>query len=779
VVRLEAHLQALTVDKDIEAREMTEKSAARSRSSDRRPSNGPADILLVEDNAADARLAAEALKENEFSSRLHWVADGVQAMEFLRGRGKGADGCRPDLILLDLNLPKKDGREVLAELKRDPSLRRIPVVVLTTSRAREDRERSYDLHANCFITKPDQWNDFVDVVRSIKDFWFGPVTLPVAAETATEAALTPALPAAGALPETGAGRAPLRVLLVDDSSRDVRFVREILNEAGQSHIELLNTGSVRQALDRIGREMFDAVLLDLPPPESQLLDGLAALHDRLTNVPIVVLTGLKDEATAARALRQGAQDYLVKGRFDGELLARAIGNAIERTRSQRMLEYLAHHDVLTELPNRTLFEDRLSNALEHAHRNRQNLAVLFLDLDRFKTHNDTLGHAVGDQLLQAVAARLCGCVRASDTVARVGGDEFTILLPEIARPGDTMNVAGKVLECFRSPFPIDGRELTLTASIGVSLYPNDGEDADTLLKNADRAMYNAKEHGRNNLQLYAPVAAMPPSERESLVAALRQALERDELVLHYQPIVDALSTSIVAQEALVSWHHPMGGLLSPQRFLPVAEETGLIIEIGEWVLRRACEQGRAWQRTGLQPLRVAVKASYRQLNQGRPWVDTVARVLRETGFDPSRLELEVAEESFMRNESTAVKTLRTLHEMGVRVSVDNFGTGYASLSRLRCFPFTNVKIDRTFIHDVTINPDDAAIVAAITAMGHSLRMSVLAEGITTPQQVSFLLRHQIDLMQGPYFARPLTGDDSTRLIKARKLLPIRRPGRTF
>ena len=748
----------------------------RSRVTSGSPNHQPVDILLVEDNAADARLAAEALKESGFSNRLHWVADGVQAMEFLRREGRWSDVTRPGLILLDLNLPKKDGREVLAELKRDPSLKRIPVVVLTTSRAREDRDRSYDLNANCFITKPGEWNEYVNVVRSIKDFWFGPVTLPVAGAAGTEPAIFPHSPPVPAFPAAAEGRTPLRILLVDDSAGDVRMVRELLAEAGQSHIDLRTAGSVRQAIDLVGEEMFDAVLLDLSLPDSQDLEGLAALHGRVTGVPIVVLTGLKDEATAARALRQGAQDYLVKGRFDGDFLARAVGHAIERTRSGRILEYLAHHDVLTELPNRTLLEDRLSRALEHARRNRQGLAVLFLDLDHFKTINDTSGHAVGDQLLQAVAARLCGCVRASDTVARVGGDEFTIVLAEIARLEDITTVAGKIVESFRSPFPVDGRELTVTASIGACLYPSDGEDADTLLKNADTAMYRAKEHGRNNLQLYAPISTTPVSERESLVAALRLALERHEFVLHYQPTVDALSGSIVGLEALVRWQHPMAGLLLPQRFLPIAEETGLIVDIGEWVLRRACEQGCAWQQAGLQPLRVAVNASYRQLNLYRTWIETVARVLRETGLDPSRLELEVTEESIMKAESTAVKTLRALHEMGIRISVDDFGTGYASLSRLRCFPFASVKIDQTFIHDVTINPDDAAIVAAITAMGHTLRMSVLAEGVSTAEQVSFLLRHQIDLMQGPYFSRPLPEDATARLIRGRRLPPVRRRG---
>src|SRR5437867_3512276 len=474
-------------DKGFEERKMRGRSRVTSDS----PTHQPVDILLVEDNAADARLAAEALKESGFSNRLHWVADGVQAMEFLRREGRWSDVTRPGLILLDLNLPKKDGREVLAELKRDPSLKRIPVVVLTTSRAREDRDARHDLNANCFITKPGEWNEYVNVVRSIRDLWFRPVTLPDAGDAGTEPAIFPHWPPVPAFPAAAEGRMPLRILLVDDSTGDVRLVRELLAEAGQSHIDLRTTGSVRQALDLVGEEMFDAVLLDLSLPDSQDLEGLATLRGRATGVPIVVMTGLKDEATAARALRQGAQDYLVKGWFDGDFLARAVGHAIERTRSGRFLEYLAHHDVLTELPNRTLLEGRLAHSLEHARRYRQGLAVLFLDLDRFKMINDTLGHTIGDRLLQAVAARLCSCVRASDTVARVGGDEFTILLPEIARVEDVTTVAEKIMQIFSSPITLGEREVATSVSIGASIYPHDGQEAEALVKSADAAMYRA------------------------------------------------------------------------------------------------------------------------------------------------------------------------------------------------------------------------------------------------------------------------------------------------
>src|SRR3989442_11467889 len=485
----------------------------------------PVDILLVEDNPADARLAAEALRESNLENRLHWAPDGVAAMAFLRRRGKDADAPRPDLILLDLNLPKKDGREVLAEVKGDPSLKRIPVVVLTTSQADSDRNRSYELHANCYFVKPRQWDEFVDLMQSIRDFWFTRVSLPDPA---------PVDPVALPAPEpqvafradtilTGKGREEMKVLLVEDSPSDARIVSELLADAGRRKLSLVCASTLGDALSRVRGQLFDAILLDLSLPDSDGLDRLASLHGRLTGVPIVVLTGLKDEALAARALRQGAQDYVVKGKFDGESLSRALEHAIERERGGIYIEYLAHHDPLTDLPNPTLLHDRLSLALEHARRNRLTLAVLFIDLDHFKEINDSLGHGTGDQLLQAVAARLCSCVRASDTVARVGGDEFTILLPEIKRAQDLVTVSSKILNNFRLPFLIGRRENSVTASIGASLYPNDGEDPDTLLKSADSAMYLAKEQGRNNFQLRSS-GAVSSGERQSIVTALHEVL---------------------------------------------------------------------------------------------------------------------------------------------------------------------------------------------------------------------------------------------------------------
>ena len=463
----------------------------------------PVNILLVEDNPADARLAAEALKESRFDNQLHWVADGVRAMAFLRRQGEDARAPRPDLILLDLNLPRKDGREVLAEVKGDPILKRIPVVVLTTSKADTDRNRSYELHANCYFVKPRQWDEFVELMEEIRDFWFTRVSLPdpVPAVDSPRQAPGPRTPDAPAAPSPSSRPRELRVLLIEDSPSDARIVRELLADGGHRRTSVVCAGSMSEALAHLREHVFDAVLLDLSLPDSDGLDSLASLQGRLTGVPIVVLTGLNDASLAGRALRQGAQDYVLKGQFDGESLTLALDHAIERARGGLYMEYLAHHDLLTDLPNRTLLHDRLCLALEQARRNLLTLGLLFIDLDHFKVINDRLGHVVGDQLLQTVAARLGGCIRASDTVARVGGDEFIILLPEIGRAQDLGTVCAKILDCLRVKFRIGPHEIAVTASIGGSLYPNDGEDADTLIKSADTAMYRAKERGRNNYQI--------------------------------------------------------------------------------------------------------------------------------------------------------------------------------------------------------------------------------------------------------------------------------------
>lgn len=425
-----------------------------------------------------------------------------------------------------------------------------------------------------------------------------------------------------------------------------------------------------------------------------------------------------------------------------------------RRKAEQTLQHQAYHDALTGLPNRMLLNDRLTLTLAHAHRSQQMVALLFLDLDRFKKINDTLGHNVGDRLLQAVAKRLTALVREGDTVARMEGDEFILLLPGIARAEDVARIARRILEAFKHPWMLDGQELHITASIGIALYPGDGEDAETLLKNAGIAMYRAKKQGRNNYQLYNQIMNVRTTKRLALGNSLRHALEREEFVVYYQPQVNISTGEITGVEALVRWQHPDLGLLSPAEFIPLAEETGLIIPIGEWVLRTACAQNKAWQDAGYRPVTVTVNISARQFQQ-QNLVETVGRVLKETGLDPHYLVLEITESAAMQNADLTIATLRSLKEIGIHISIDDFGTGYSSLSYLKYFPLDTLKIDGSFVQDLTTDPNNAAIVTAIITMAHSLKLKVIAEGVETQEQFTFLKQQKCDGIQGYLFSEPL------------------------
>jgi diguanylate cyclase (GGDEF)-like protein/PAS domain S-box-containing protein len=445
----------------------------------------------------------------------------------------------------------------------------------------------------------------------------------------------------------------------------------------------------------------------------------------------------------------------------------AIGASLditERKRAEEQIKSLAYHDVLTGLPNRRLFQDRLSVAVAQAHRSGQRLAVLYLDLDRFKPVNDSFGHAAGDRLIQVVAERLRTCVREGDTVARLGGDEFTLLLPGVSQVVDVARVAEKVLDTLRSPFQIDGREIFATASIGISLYPEDGQDVETLVKNADAAMYRAKQQGRDNYQLYAPALNATALERLALESDLRHALAQDELVIHYQPVLDLATGRVQAMEALLRWQHPKLGLLPPEEFISLAEVTGLIIPFGLWVLRTACAQTREWQEAGHAELGVAVNLSARQF-QHPDLVAQIRRALEETKLQPAFLELEITESSAMHGEA-AGHTLRALKALGVRIAIDDFGTGYSSLRYLRRFPIDTLKIDRSFIADITRDPDDAAIATAVIALAHTLKLRVVAEGVEIDDQVAFLSARRCDHAQGFLFGAPLPAEDSSGLLEA-------------
>ena len=445
-----------------------------------------------------------------------------------------------------------------------------------------------------------------------------------------------------------------------------------------------------------------------------------------------------------------------------------------RKRGEETIRHLAYYDSLTGLPNRLLFYDRLGQALTHAARYHRQAAVLFLDLDRFKNINDTLGHAVGDDVLRRVAQRLRECVRAGDTVARLGGDEFPILLEGISGPQDAVTVAEKVVERLKPPLEIEGQELHVTASLGISLYPADGADAENLLKNADAALYRAKDQGRNNYQLYTPGLNARAFERLVLENSLRRGIGRREFVVHYQPIVEPRAGSLLGLEALLRWKHPELGLVYPKRFIPVAEETGLVLALGQWVLRTACEQNRAWQDAGLPAVPVSVNVSARHFTQ-RDFAQTVGRILGEAGLESRYLQLELTENVLMEHAPATVDLIQELGEMGVTVWIDDFGTGYSSLSYLKRLPIAALKIDQSFVADIPRDPDDAAIAGLIIAMAHHLELRVVAEGVETEAQLAFL-KDGCDGIQGYLFGRPLPVEETTGLLqeiaRGKRLVPL-------
>jgi diguanylate cyclase (GGDEF)-like protein/PAS domain S-box-containing protein len=429
------------------------------------------------------------------------------------------------------------------------------------------------------------------------------------------------------------------------------------------------------------------------------------------------------------------------------------------------MSHLAKHDILTNLPNRLLMKDRISQAIVAARRNNTKIAVLFLDLDGFKDINDSLGHAVGDNVLQSVASRLVGCVRSSDTVSRQGGDEFVVLLSEIKQPSDAIITARKILTALTASHRFDQHDLQLMASIGLSTYPEDGQDAEILLKNADTAMYQAKKRGHNNYEFFNQDMNARTIERQSIEADLRGAIERQEFVLHYQPKINLQTEKITGAEALIRWLHPNRGLVSPLQFIPIAEESGLILPIGQWVLREACRQARAWQDVGLPAIPVAVNVSSLEF-RSKDFLKNVQAILGDTRLEPRYLELELTESVLMQDAESTASALEALKGMGVRLAVDDFGTGYSSLSYLSRFPIDVLKIDQSFVHKITSDTGDAIITNAVINMGKSLKQRVIAEGVETVDQLTFLLAHGCDEGQGYYFSRPMVAQQFARLLEA-------------
>jgi diguanylate cyclase (GGDEF)-like protein len=447
-----------------------------------------------------------------------------------------------------------------------------------------------------------------------------------------------------------------------------------------------------------------------------------------------------------------------------DIATRIAGIAIERKSTEDSIRHMALHDALTGLPNRVLLEERIQQALLHSDRDGRWVAVVFLDLDQFKLINDSLGHSAGDELLKTVADRMVQCVRSIDTVARLGGDEFVIVLFDA--PDNMEGIAHtlqRIQHVIAQPLQIGAQKLQVTCSMGVSTYPENGTDIDTLLMNADAAMYSAKDMGRNNYQFYASEMNAKVQEKLVLQDGLRRAIEHSEFLLLYQPQVDLLSGRIIGVEALIRWQHPELGVISPNRFIPLAEETGLIVPIGEWVLRTACKQNKAWQDAGMPLIRLSVNVSARQFAE-KNLTHRVARALEDSGLDACYLELELTESLIMQDVPQAIVKMEALQTMGVQMSIDDFGTGYSSLSALKQFPVCRLKIDQSFIRDVPTNPDDKAIAMAVISLGHMLNLKVIAEGVETEQQLAFLRENECDEAQGYLFSRPVSSDEIVTLL---------------
>ncbi len=460
--------------------------------------------------------------------------------------------------------------------------------------------------------------------------------------------------------------------------------------------------------------------------------------------------------------------------FEPEHFVAVFDNISERKEYEAQLEHQANHDPLTGLANRNLLVDRLTQSLVFAHRSNRQVAAMLLDLDRFKLINDGLGHGSGDTLLRNIAERLSDCVRPGDTVARLGGDEFMIIMSDVATENDAITMAHRLLQSVEYPITIETREIVTTASIGVALYPRDGENAMALVKNADVAMYRAKDRGRNRFQFYSPEMNARTVERLELETGLRRALDLGELALYYQPQVELKEGRVIGAEALIRWQHPERGLVPPDAFIPLAEEIGLIVSIGEWVIDTACAQLKEWQQQGLEDIRLSINVSARQF-QHRGLSSLIKEALLRHSIQPERLEIEVTESSVMQDPELTIMVLRELKEIGVRIALDDFGTGYSSLNYLKLFPTDNLKIDQSFVHDLTTDPDDAAIALSVITLAHSLNRVVLAEGVETSEQLAFLQQHGCDLMQGFLFSPALPAKEFSDLFTSGKTLALSAP----
>ncbi len=574
-----------------------------------------------------------------------------------------------------------------------------------------------------------------------------------------------------------------KILVIEDEE----FVREnILELLDAEGFDVFGAQNGHIGVDLAKAKMPDLILCDVMMPG---LDGYGVLttirqDPLMAAIPFIFLTAKAAKADFRQGMELGADDYITKPFTRAELLG-AIGTRlkkqaaveelyhIELQQAKAQLDYLIHNDSLTNLPNRLSLRERFKQVQPTDSNNEQLVTVLCLGIDRFNQINDNLGHAVGDLLIKSVAERLSACVGNQNTVARLNADQFAIILATVEHKKEAGNVAQTLLDSLSQTFRLAGQEIFITASLGIAVYPRDGAEVEQLLNHANIAMAKAKEQGGDQYEYYTPAYNIGSADRLVLQSSLRYALERQELVVYYQPQVNLQTGEIVGAEALVRWQHPERGLVSPDKFIPIAEETGLIVPIGEWVLHTACQQVKLWQTEGFPSLRVAVNLSSRQFSQ----IDLrhqLVQILIATGLDPKYIELELTESMLVQNTEVAIRRLNALKALGVTIAIDDFGTGYSSLSYLQQFPFDILKIDRCFIRNITENANNAAITKAIIEMAKSLNLKLIAEGVETEAELSFVCQHQCDGMQGYLFSRPIPAPEFHQLLMAGKrlLLPI-------
>lgn len=593
-----------------------------------------------------------------------------------------------------------------------------------------------------------------------------------------------------------------RVLIADDEPPIRNLLRQIL---GEKYL-CVEVDSAEAALEILAREKFNLVISDIQMSGISGLELAPRVREIAPDTVVVMISGQQSIDCAIKAMRAGAFDFITKP-FDFDSVETVVRRALEyqslletkrhyenhleelvvarttelrqeiaeRRCAEEKVNRLAYYDTLTNLPNATLFRDCLSDALANAGANK--LATIFISIDRFKSINDTLGYATGDQLLQGAAARLSNITRETDTIAYFGGDEFALLLREIGGVEDVAKVLQIIKKTFSAPFNFGVQEIFVTLTFGVSLFPDDGADCQTLLKNSGAALHQARRNG-SSYQFFTDDMQERAFRRLSLESSLRRALERDEFVLFYQPQVCSLSDKITGVEALVRWRHPELGLVAPDDFIPIAEETGMIVPLGEWVLTHACRQKVAWQNNGFAPLRMGVNLSLRQLQQ-TDLVETISRILTETGFTPSSLELEVTESLMMNNARQTTETLERLRARGIKISIDDFGTGYSSLSHLKNIPLDVLKIDRSFVSDMMTDRNIVAVVKTIIDLAHNFALKTVAEGVETEEQASFLRQLGCDEMQGFLFGKPLPPEDLETLLTKQKSSMSGKPQNLF